>query len=1145
MGSVSSGRESPLPSESSHARTAGAFVGREVELEELQAGLEDALSGRGRLFLLGGEPGIGKSRLADELSDQAVRRGAKVLWGRCWEAGGAPAYWPWVQTLRSYFRDCDPQVLHGQLGGGASDLMPLFPELRQIVIDLPEPSGPADSEAGRFRLFDSICTFLKNASESQPLVFVLDDLHAADTPSLLLLEFLAGELAETHLLLVGAYRDDDLGPDHPMGGALVDLGRHRVTRHIRLVGLNESDVATFLQVATARVPPTKVVKAVYQETEGNPLFVGEVIRLLASEGRLERAGDVDAFTLSIPQGVREVIGARLGHLSPECRRVLSLASVLGREFAIDALESMSELGRDRLLEVLGEASVARVVTDSPGSLRQQRFAHALIRDALYEGLGAPERIRLHRRAGQVLEVLHAKAAEPHLAELALHFFEAAKDGDVEKAVEYARRAGDRTASLLAYEEAVRLYGMALEALEVLRPADGARCDLLLAMGDAQARAGDQSAARETFLAAADLATELALPEHLARAAIGYGGRFVWARAYFDDRLIPLLESALDASGEEDSVLRARLLARLSGALRDRPPEGMAATVSERAVEIARRLGDPATLAYALEARWASLWLPENPEERLAIATEILQVAREVGDAERIAQGYDFRICSLLELGRIGAVDQEIEAMARLVDRLRQPAQLWILTHTRAMRALLSGNFEDAEGLIEEAFRFGERAQGSDALITYRLQTFQLRMEQGRLPELEQPIRASVAEYPTRPMFRCVLAHLYAEIGREAEARRTLEAFTTGNLSELLRNNDWLLGMSHLPEVVDFLQDREWAARLYDLLLPFEERVCAHAVEISTGSVARSLGLLASTMSRWDRAVPHFEYALELNAKMGALPWVAHTQHGYARMLVARDLPGDRERADELLTEASATCRKLGMVALGEKVSALLERAGGGIGGSAESASANPPPAASIRSSVFRREGEYWSISYEGDTFRLKDSKGLRYLARLLADPGREFHVMDLAGGLGGSRGKAPRSRKATRRPDDLHLASEDAGSILDPQAKAAYRSRLSDLEDELAEAEAWDDAERAARVEEERDFLVRELAGAVGLGGRDRKAASVSEQTRVNVTKAIRSALSRIRRDGRALGLHLDRTVRTGTFCSYVPDPRSPIPWQL
>jgi len=1110
--------------------------------------LEDALSGRGRLFLIGGEPGIGKTRLADELATNARQRGAKVLWGRCWEAGGAPAYWPWVQSLRSYSRDCEPETLVTQLGGGAQDLAQLLPELRETTNQLPPASAPVDPEGARFRLFDSISTFLKNASQANPLVFVLDDLHAADAPSLLLLRFLADELAETHILVVGSYRDDELGLDQPLGSALVELGRQPATRHLRLTGLSEADVAAFIEMTTARTPPEKVVAAVHQETEGNPLFVGEVIRLLASEGRLDRAEVAVSFSFSIPTGVREVIGRRLDRLSKGCERVLTRASVIGRDFEIGVLESMSELPRDELLEALGEATAARVVTETPGSISQQRFAHALIRDTLYEGIAAPERIRLHRRIGEVLEGFYEQNPEPHLAELAHHFFEAAKDGDVDKAVDYGRRAGDRAVSLLAYEEAVRLYRLALEAHEVQSPAaDAARCELLLAMGDAQARAGEQASAKETFLRAADVAGELGLPEHLARAAIGYGGRFVWARAGDDERLVPLLQDGLAALGDEDGHLRVRLLARLACALRDRRPNEMVARISEQAVGIARRIGDPATLAYALDGQYAAVWWPENAEERFAIATELLEVAREAGDVERMAEGLDFRVCALMEMGDVAAADAELEAEERLVDELRQPAQRWILVHSRAMRALFDGRFEEAEELIPEALSLGERAQRWDALLCFFLQMFLLRKEQGRLQEAEALIKRSVAEYPSRPVFRCVLAHLYAELRREAVARSTFEALAVDDFGRLPRNSEWLLGLSLLPEVVGFLGDVPRAATLYEILLPPERRVPMAGAEISTGSVSRALGVLASTLSRWDEAVRHFEDALDLNTRMGALPWVAHTQHEYARMLMARDQPGDHERAMRLLMEAFVTSRELGMVALGERVSALLEASGPVIGSPAEADATAQPSAVSIQPGIFRREGEYWSIAYERDSFRLKDSKGLRYIARLLTDPGREFHVMDLARAGEGSGGDTPRSRERGPRPveEGLHVTSEDAGSILDPQAKAAYRSRLAELEEELAEAEAWGDAERGARAKEEQDFLARELAGAMGLARRDRKAASASEQARINVTKAIRSALSRIRKNGPALGLHLDRTIRTGTFCSYVPDPRFPIPWQL
>src|SRR6266516_2600557 len=222
------------------ARTAGVFVGRERELGELEAGLDDALSGRGRLFLIGGEPGIGKSRLADELAGRARLRGARVLWGRCWEAGGAPAYWPWIQAIRSYVRDQGPETLISQFGSGAADIAWMIPEIQDL---LPELGAPAalDSEGARFRLFDSTTTFLRNVGRAQPLLLVLDDLHAADAPSLLLLRFVASELDDAHILIVGLYRDDV--PDNPqLTSTVAEVARNVATRQISLSGLGRHDV---------------------------------------------------------------------------------------------------------------------------------------------------------------------------------------------------------------------------------------------------------------------------------------------------------------------------------------------------------------------------------------------------------------------------------------------------------------------------------------------------------------------------------------------------------------------------------------------------------------------------------------------------------------------------------------------------------------------------------------------------------------------------------------------------------------------------------------------------------------------------------------------------------------------------------------
>ncbi|MFL5796774.1 MAG: ATP-binding protein [Actinomycetota bacterium] len=1097
----------------------------------LLAGVGSAVSGRGRVFLIAGEPGIGKSRLADEVAWHAEQRGMRVLWGRCWEAGGAPAYWPWVQSIRSYIRGVEARAVEAQLGAGGPHVARLVPEVRELVPGLPEPPGP-DVEGDRFLLFDAIAQFLRAAADVQPIVLVLDDLHAADPSSLLLLEFVAGEAATAPILLLGLYRDTDLRRTHPLRPALSGLSRYRWTRQLALRGLTELDVARYIEAATGLVPGRNLISAVHEGTEGNPLFVGELVHLLADEGRLASAGDEGYFRLAVPEGVREVIGRRLDRLSDRCRGVLLVASVPGREFSLEVLQALIDLSPEALLRHLDEAREARVVHEVPGGPRRWRFAHALIRDTLYDDLTAVRRQRLHRKVGEALEAQYRSDLEPHTAELAHHFFESATAGDAERAARYAERAAARAAELLAYEEAVRLYRMALLALDRTGSSKARdRCRLLLALGDAWARGGDLDQAKETFLQAAEEARNATSPELVAAAALGYGGRFVWARAGDDRRLVPLLEDALSGLSEEDGPQRVRLLARLAGALRDQPDRELAARLSRQAVEMARRLADPATLAYALDGLYAAVWWPENPEERLGIATEIVDVAREAGDAERLAEGLDYRICALMELGDVAAADADLATMDGLVGRLRQPAQRWILLHTRACRALFDGRFDEAERLIPEALSSGERAQRWDAVMSFRLQTFLLRKEQGRVREVEELIRHSIAEYPTRPVFRCALAHLHAELGRRPEAHGTFEALAVDDFEGLPRDNDWVLGLSLLPEVAVFLEDSHRAAALYDMLLPYARRFPMWGAEISTGSASRGLGNLASATSRWDAAVLHFEEALEMNKLTGARPWVAHTCHDHARMLLARKRPRDRAQAAELLERARDTCQELGMVALGAKVSALVSEHGLHPKPGSRTRVVSSAPPEDARTAIFRREGEYWYIRFEGDEFRLRNSMGLHYLAELLARPGREVFALDLAAGREGvDRGSVQPGLSASPDPGD-------AGEVLDREARLAYRRRIEDLQSEIESAEGWHDAERAARATEELDFLAAELASATGLGGRGRRVGSAAERARVNVTRAVRAAMTRIQEHSPALGEHLSRTIRTGTFCSYQPDP--------
>jgi DNA-binding SARP family transcriptional activator len=907
------------------AGRAAAFVGRERELDELMSALADARAGRGRLVLVGGEPGIGKSRLADELAGRAEELGARVLSGRCWEAGGAPAFWPWVQALRTHIREREPEALRAELGVRAPDLAQMLPELRELLPGLPEPLAlPPDG--ARFRLFDATATFLRNAARARPLVVVLDDLHAADAPSLLLLEFIARELDGTRLMVLGAYRDTEIGGDHPLTSTLAELAREQATRRLTLTGLSEVAVGHYIELSTGAAAPGSLVAALHRGTEGNPLFLAELARLLSDERLLER-GTLER--LPIPQGVHEAIRHRLRRLSDRCRRMLSVASGLGREFSLAALERVSGAHGDALLELLDEARAARVVGEVPGVPERLRFSHALVRDALYDQLGAARRFRLHEQIGEALVALYEPDPEPHFAEIAYHFFEAAPGGDRDRAITYARRAGERAGRLLAYEEAARLYRMALAVLDPEQSdQDPARCELLLALGEAQARSGEMAPAKETFARAADAARRLGRPELLARAAIGYGGRFVWVRSGNDPRLVPLLRDALGALSGDDSVLRVKLLARLAGALRDLPSAKPVASISREAVEMARRLGDPGTLAYALDGLYAGIRYPQHAAEWRAMGEELVQAAEAAGDKERAWAGHQHRLGPLMLVGDLEGVDAELQAMGRLADELRQPAQSWAYSLTQAMRALFAGRFEEAEASIERNRELGHRAQTPD--ITYigaRLQQlFVLRREQGRVDELEGSLARYVGEYPERVVFRCMQAALWCEMGRHEEARDLLEDLARDGFADLPSRQEWLFGAGVLAEVCAQLGDRRRAGALYELLLPYADCNLLNWVEVCAGSTSRYLGLLATTMSRWRDAERHFGSAIEMDRRTGGRPWLAHTQADYARMLLARGEAGDREQARELIAHARATYDRLGMHTHAARASALNERA---------------------------------------------------------------------------------------------------------------------------------------------------------------------------------------------------------------------------
>jgi tetratricopeptide (TPR) repeat protein len=1100
------------------------FVGRKPELVALRSALDRSLAGRGAVVLVAGEPGIGKSELADRLATEAAARGAQVLWGRSWEGEGAPPYWAWAQIIRAVAEDRDHSELQSLFGAATPYVAQMVPDLGERLGDLPAPSA-VDSEQARFRLFDSITTFLRSMSEARPLVLVLDDLHWADKSSLLLLRFVARELAYSRIFIIGTYRDVEVSPGHPLSEVLPSLRQERTVERLLLRGLPEEDVREMLDGLRGGDVPDPLARAISRETEGNPFFVQEIFRHLIDEGLLVReTGEWTSRSriedMRLPESVRDVIGRRLQRLSPACTKLLTTASAVGTEFGLDALGKIAELEEERVLELLEDAIAVRVVEEAPQSIGRYRFSHSLIRMTLYEGLRTLDRVRVHGHIAAVFETLYG-GSDAHLPGLAHHFLEALPGGDARKAVDYAVRAGDRANEQLAYDEAAVLYERALQALELAdRPDEKFRCQVLLKQAEARSGAGRR--ALETFVQVSELAERLAEPDLLARAALGLAGAGVYMRFAYGDTQVKVLERAFALLDERDSALRAEVMACLASRrvfLGD-PQEG--GQLARAAIDMARRVGDKRALVTVLNtAPWAT-WGLHGAEQRLQMAEELIRLAEEIGDARRAADGHWWKTRHYLEMGDVRAEALEMEAAERLAEGSRHAVPRWVGAMTRAARAFMEGRFDEAENET----RLGQVGElwGSEAGDVSRGILALLREQQGRADELLPDLERFSARYPKVPAWRVALAVHRMSSGQIEEARRQLEVLAAKDFADFPRDLMWLYSMSRTAELVCMLGDSRRAAILYDLLLPYAAW-CAPAGSVAGGgSVSRALGSLATVLARYHEAEKHFEKALGVNAKVRARIWVAHTQQDYARMLLARGAAGDREKADALSAQALATAREVGMKPLEAKSMELRAAAGFGE----ESPAASPMSPTRAVTSIFRRDGDFWTIHYEGKPLRMRDAKGLQYIARLLRSEGSEVHVAELAAGDAAPEARADRG---------------DAGEILDPQARTEYKQRIEDLEADLDEATRWDDSGRAARAREEIEFLKEELSAAFGLGGRARTTGNSAERARKAVASRMQDTIAKIRKEHPALALHLTNSIRMGTFCCYAPE--RPTRWQL
>ena len=885
--------------------TSADFVGRQRELGELVSALDDTFAGRGKMVMLVGEPGIGKTRIAQELAAIAEQRGAQVLWGRCYEGEGAPPYWPWVQPIRAYIQERDPEHVSSVMGTGASDIAEIVPQLRQKLPDL-NPPPALEPESARFRLFDSLTTFLKNASKTQPLVLIVDNLHWADTSSLLLLEFLAPELGHSHILVLGTYRDVEVSRHHPLSQTLGNLIREQLFQRVQLRGMNLEEVGQFIEITAEGSVPSEIADAVHSRTEGNPLFVTEVVRLLKQEG----FEDGQVWDVRIPEGIRDVIGRRLSGLSEECNRVLTTASVIGREFGLQQLDRLvDDLSEDELLGVLEEASEAFVVEEVQGELGLYRFTHALMQQTLASELSTTRRVRTHALIAQVLEKLYGSSSAAHAEELAHHYHEASAMIGSERMVYYSLLAGERALAAYAWEDAQAHFERALAGKQG-QAMDAETASIVSRLGHAQV------ALAQHEQASANLQRAFAY-----YAEVGDVIRGVATVEYpHNQPLLMLMKDTLAQALDivpAGSLQSARLLCSYgqSVGLRGNGYE-KGRKALEKSLAIARREGDIALEMRVMAASANVDGMHMKWQQSLEKSLRALELSTQVDDdlIDKL-RAHSWACQSSFAIGDPKRAGEHSAEMYVIAESLRNVYWLEQALGRRRVLAYLSGDWEALHAL-------GDRyANGvSNAVLAMAL------YQTGEFDKGKAYMDAVIGRGTRTDMtgaLRSLVAACFHYISGEADLLTEVEAAAGDAIAnpELWPNYAWD-AQAALALVAVLRHEASSAAEQYSVLEPYANTVTRDVAICAD----RLLGLLAQTMGNLNQAAAHFEDALDFCRKAGYRPDLAWSCYDYANMLIGADskpAPIDvRERVSSLIEEALALSTELGMKPLMERVIGL-------------------------------------------------------------------------------------------------------------------------------------------------------------------------------------------------------------------------------
>jgi hypothetical protein len=912
-----------------------AFVGRTEPLARLSAAYRALTppgggSGWAGLVLVTGEAGIGKTALLTRFARQVVADGGTVVWGTCWEADQAPAWWPWTQALRALL-----DRRHDLAEAARPELAAIVPELTN------SPLSIGSDAAARLRLFDAVAQVLRQGAAGAPIMVVLDDLHWADRSTVDMLRFLAHQPQVGALMLVGAYRPDELKSD--IAATLADLAIS--AELVPLRGLSANEVADLVQALTGATTHDEWAHLVHERSAGHPFYARELCQLLATTGS----------TTDVPPAVRAVISRRLRHLSHSCATLLDAAAVAGTTLQPDMLAEVTvndPAQVARIHSLIAEATAAGILIAAAGDDGPAAFVHDLYRETIYSALSPTRRLDLHHRVATALLNRYERGSPVFAAELAYHFTAAIPTAGTAPALVWARAAARADSARFAFVEAAnhltRLRSAVDAAGKQLKPAD--LVGVLTAEADLRLRAGDASQARvllDTGWARASATGEADLLGAVALGLDHIDARFAMPRA----DLVAVLDTARDALKGSGTTTEAKVTAALARQLQHSVPADRprARPLADEAVSIARTLGDPDTLASCLLAQHDVVWTPGTATARATIATMIIDLAKQANDHERHAQGLLLCATAQLENGS-PAFRATFAEFAYLSEQLHQPRHDYLLRTRQAALALLDGDIDAGERLSAEAATLGEAVGESDVGNVRMSQRLEIVRARNQPAELREMAAEAVSWWIGAPAHaHAVAAGFYARAGDLEVARRELDTVLALDDWRSDRSYLWSVFIGEMITAAIAVQDHALCERLIEDLLPVADSCAVNAAFVCfMGAHAHRLGLLYAALDQLEPARQRLRHALEIHRRLGARAWLGETHQALSRL-------GGQETREHAAEIHSAAAR-------------------------------------------LQRAGDMWQASYRGHVAYLRDTKGLHDLAKLLAHPGAGLSALSLAGG---------------------------------------------------------------------------------------------------------------------------------------------------